>query len=68
MKDYTPRENALAAARWVVDMDNQPELRQQLTNGHRTRRVQRYENSYTITDHTEADAWLVKQWKQHTDQ
>jgi len=54
---------ALAAAAWVVNMENGPE-RSRLYNGHMARRREAMDaGSYGATDNTEADAWLIEQWE-----
>lgn len=57
-----PSAAALEAAAWVVNMENGPE-RSRLYSGHMSRRREIIVNSYRATDHTEADAWLIKEWK-----
>jgi len=50
---------ALAAASWAVE---QPNFRD-LINGHRARRIPIMKDGYRADDNTEADAWLIEQWK-----
>ena len=60
-----PSAAALAAAAWVINMENGPE-RTRLYNGHMTRRRDVFQDSYRADDHTEADAWLIEQWERAT--
>lgn len=62
MTSYKPSDEALAAASWVVEMDNNQE-RRRLWNGHKMRRQPIERNGYHATDHSAADAWLVEQWQ-----
>lgn len=54
--------DARAAAEWVVNMENGPE-RSRLYNGHMIRRTPCMDGAYTATDYSDADAWLIKEWK-----
>jgi hypothetical protein len=47
-------------------MENGPE-RSRLYNGHIARRREIMDNGYRSTDHSEADAWLIEEWKQSED-
>lgn len=51
---------ALAAAAWAVDQPNFSEL----ISGHRARRIPIMKDGYRADDNTEADAWLIQQWKE----
>jgi hypothetical protein len=46
-------------------MESGPE-RSRLYNGHMARRREVIVNSYRATDHAEADAWLIEEWKRAT--
>lgn len=57
---------ALEAASWVINMENGPE-RTRLYNGHLSRRIEAWDDgSYRATDHSEADMWLIEQWREFT--
>lgn len=54
------------AASWLINMDDVVE-RNRLYSGHRARRQPSTDaQGYHITDHSEADAWLVDQWQHAT--